>query len=166
MECINCGKCWVSVILILSTKQTTPTLNNQLHRTAVSACTHWCTRHYCMFQWLQTPQLIHLYLQGKFFLPPCKFPSVFCFTHSICKLLLLVSDGGSQLRVYPHDAEGWGHHPAKYTPLPGWDQPRRYPFLSHTAYSPHATYLSLSRAYALSSLRAPLHPRNPTRPPN
>ena len=30
-----------------------------------------------MFQWLHTAQLIHLYLQGKFFLPPCRFPSVF-----------------------------------------------------------------------------------------
>ena len=29
-----------------------------------------------------------------------------------------------------------------YPPLPGWDQSRGHPFLSHTAYSLHAMYLS------------------------
>ena len=140
-ECINRGTHWGSFILILSIKQTTPTLNNQLYWTAVSACTHWRTRHYCMFHWLQIPQLIHLHLQGKFFLSPHRFPSIFRLARSMRKHLL-VSDGSSQLRVHPCDAEGSGYHPAKYPLLPGWDQSRGHPFLSHTVYSPHAAYLS------------------------
>ena len=95
-----------------------------------------------MFQQLYTAHLIHLYLQGKSFLPPCRFLSVIRFTRFIRKLLLLVSDGSSQFRAHPCDAEGWGNHPTKYTLQPGWNQPRRYPFLSHTAYPPHATYFS------------------------
>ena len=58
------------------------------------------------------------------------------------KLLLPVSDGSSQLRVHPHDAEGQGYHSMRYPPQPGWDQSRGHPFLSHTAYSLHAMYLS------------------------
>ena len=115
-----------------------------------------------MFQQLHTAQLIDLYLQGKFFLPPHRFPNVFRFASSIRKLLLLVSDGGSQLRVHSHDAEGWGHHPMKYTPQPGWNQPRRYPFLSHTAYSPHATYLSEGAFMPLQSNMAPKLSRTTT----
>ena len=44
--------------------------------------------------------------------------------------------------MHPRDAEGWGYHPMRYPPHPGWDQSRGHPFLSHTAYSPHAMYLS------------------------
>ena len=47
--------------------------------------------------------------------------------------------------------KGGGYHPVKCTPLPGWNQPRRYLFLSHTAYSPHATYLSLKGLCTLLS---------------
>ena len=77
-----------------------------------------------MFHQLQIPQLIHLHLQGKFFCSPCRFPNVFCLARSMRKLLLLVSNGSSQLRVHPRDAEGWGYHSMKYPPLPGWDQSR------------------------------------------
>ena len=47
-------------------------------------------------------------MQGKFFHSPHRFPSIFHLARSNCKLLLLVSDGSSQLRAHPHDAEGWG----------------------------------------------------------
>ena len=43
------------------------------------------------------PQHIHLHLQGKFLHLPCWLFSIFCITHSRFKLILPISDGGSQV---------------------------------------------------------------------
>ena len=109
MECINHGTRWASFILILSIRQTTPTLNNQLYPTAVSVCTCRCTCHYCMFHQLQIPQLIHLHLQGKSFflhtdfqaystlLDPC-VNSFFLFQMAALNfecILVMLKDGGT-----------------------------------------------------------------------
>ena len=53
------------------------------------------THHYCMFQWLHTAQLIHLYLQGKFFFLHADFqmysasPTPFVNSYSLFQMAAL-----------------------------------------------------------------------------
>ena len=136
MECINCSTHWAPFILILSLKQTIPALNNQLYQTAVSACT-----------------------ADAFAIIVCsigyKYPSSSTSTHKVSSLFLHTDFQAYSTSLdpcvnslflfqmaHPHDAEGWGYHPTKHPLQPGWDQSRGHLFLSHTAYSLHATYLS------------------------
>ena len=92
-------------------------------------------------------QCIHLHLQGKFLHFPSGLSSIFRIARSWCNLILLISDGSSQLRVHPPNAQGWGLYPVRYTPEPGQDQPRGHSFLSPAAYSLHAMPLPRSPAH-------------------
>ena len=92
-------------------------------------------------------QCIHLHLQGKFLHLLCRLSGIVRIARSWCKLVLLISDGGSQLRVHPPNAQGWGIYPMRYLTEPGWDQPRGHPLLSHVAYSQHAMPLPRQPAH-------------------
>ena len=127
MECINHGTHHVPFILTLTIQQTTAAPNHMLHQCqsihppAVSACT--CeilalTSTACSINYT-APQCIHLHLQGKFLHLSCRLSGVFCIAHSWCKLILLISDGGSQLRAHPPNVQGWGLYPMRYPPDPG-----------------------------------------------
>ena len=113
----------------------------------VAACIHVLTSTAYSINYT-AHQCIHLHLQGKFLHLSCRLSHVFRIAHSQCKLILLISDGGSQLQAHPPNAQEWGIHPMRYLPEPGWDQPRGHPFLSHAAYSQHAMPLP----------RRPAHP--------
>ena len=146
----------VPFILTLTIQQTTAAPNHLLHQRqsvhppAVSVCTREvpalastaCSINYT------APQCIHLHLQGKFLHLPSRLSAIFCIACSRCKLILLISDGSSQLQAHPPNAQGQGIYPTRYSPEPGWDQPRGHPFLSPAAYSPHAMPLP----------RWPVHP--------
>ena len=153
MECINRGTHHFPFILTLTIRQTTAAPYHSLHQcrsihpSAVSACIHILTSTACSINYT-APQRIHLHLQGKFLHLLCRLSGVFCIARSRCKLILLISDGGSQLRAHPPNAQGWGIHPTRYPAESGWDQPRGHPFLSHAAYSQHAMPLP----------RWPVHP--------
>ena len=107
---------------------------------AVAACIHVLTSTACSINYT-AHQCIHLHLQGKFLHLSCILSGIFRMACSQCKLILLISDGGSQLRAHPPNAQGQGIYPARYLAEPGWDQPRGHPFLSHASYSQHATPL-------------------------
>ena len=101
-ECINHGTCHVPFILTLTIRQTTATPHHLLHQCrsihppAASACIHVLASTACSTNYT-TPQCIHLHLQGKFLHLSCRSSGIFHIARSRCKLILLISDGGSQL---------------------------------------------------------------------
>ena len=145
--------CHVPFILTLTIQQTTATPNHLLHQCqsvhppAVSVCT--CevlalTSTACSINYT-APQHIHFHLQGKFLHLLCRLSSIFHIACYWCKLILLISDGGS---AHPLNAQGWGLYPMRYSPEPGRDQPRGHPFLSPVVYSPHAMPLPQQPAHS------------------
>ena len=110
-----------------------------------TACSNNYTAHQC----------IHLHLQGKFCHLLCRFSGIFHIAHSQCKHVLLISDGGPQLRAHPPNAQGWGIYPTRYLAEPRQDQPRGHPLLSHAAYSQHAMPLPWRPAHP--SLQGCIH---------
>ena len=69
-----------------------------IHVLASTACSNNYTAH----------QRIHLHLQGKFCHLSCRLSGVFRITRSWCRLVLPISDGGSQLQAHPPNAQGRG----------------------------------------------------------
>ena len=99
------------------------------------------THFQCMLHQLYSTRRIHLHLQGKFLHLPGRLSGTFHLARPRCKLIFSISDGGSQLRVHPPNAKGWGLYPMRYPPEPGRDQPRGHLLLSPDMYAPHAAPL-------------------------